>query len=49
MKAKLKTSVHLQMGNYVNQVHHTTNTGEGSEVEIKINFEWFTFAYAGNM
>ena len=26
------------MGNYVNQVHHTTNTGESREVKIKINF-----------
>ena len=38
MKAKLKISVHLHMGNYVNQVHHTINTGESREVKIKINF-----------
>ena len=37
------------MGNYVNQVHHTINTGESREVKIKINFAWFTFVYAGNM
>ena len=49
MKAKLKISVHLHMGNYVNQVHHTTNTGESREVKIKINFAWFTFIYAANM
>ena len=47
MKAKLKISVHLHMGNYINQVHHTTNTGESRE--IKLNFAWFTFVYAGNM
>ena len=49
MKAKLKVSVHLHMGNYVNQVHHTTNTRESREVKIKINFAGFTFVYAGNM
>ena len=49
MKAKLKVSVHLHMGNYVNQVHHTTNTRESREVKIKINFALFTFVYAGNM
>ena len=49
MKAKLKVSVHLHMGNYVNQVHHTTNTRESREVKIKINFASFTFVYAGNM
>ena len=38
MKAKLKVSVHLHMGNYVNQVHHTTNTRERREVKIKIIF-----------
>ena len=38
MKAKLKISVHLQMGNYVNQVHHTINTGGSREVKIKNNF-----------
>ena len=37
------------MGNYVNQVHHTTNMREGREVKIKIIFAWFTFVYAGNM
>ena len=37
------------MGNYVNQVHHTTNTRESREVKIKINFAWFTFVYAGKM
>ena len=37
------------MGNYINQVHHTTNTGESREVKIKINFACFTFVYAGNM
>ena len=26
------------MGNYVNQVHHTINTGESREVKIKLNF-----------
>ena len=35
MKAKLKISVHLHMGNYVNQVHHTINTGESREVKKK--------------
>ena len=35
MKAKLKVSVNLHMGNYVNQVHHTTNTREGREVKNK--------------
>ena len=50
MKANLKNSVHLHMGNYVNQVHRTTNTGESYEVKIKIYFAWFTFVYyAGNM
>ena len=38
MKAKLKFSVHLHMGNYVNQVHHTINMGESREVNIKNNF-----------
>ena len=38
MKAKLKISVHLHMGNYDNQVHHTINTGESREVKIKISF-----------
>ena len=38
MKAKLNISVHLHMGNYVNQGHHTINTGESREVKIKINF-----------
>ena len=47
MKAKLKMSVHLHMGNYVNQVHHTISTGESREVKIKNNFAWFTFV--GNM
>ena len=36
MKAKLKISVHLHMGNYVNQVHHTINTGESREVKLKL-------------
>ena len=36
------------MGNYVFQVHHTTNTRESREVKIQINFAWFTFVYAGN-
>ena len=36
MKAKLKISVHLHMGNYVNQVHHTTNTGESREVKSTV-------------
>ena len=49
MKGKLKVSVHLHMGNYVNQVHHTNNTREGREVKIKIIFALFTFVYAGNM
>ena len=49
MKAKLKISVHLHMGNYVNQVHHTISTGESREVKIKNNFAWFNFVYAGNM
>ena len=57
MKAKLKVSVHLHMGNYVNQVHHTTNTRESREVKIKINFalsnegkveSFSSFAYMGN-
>ena len=39
----------LLVGNYVNQVHHTTNTRESREVKIKINFACFTFVYAGNM
>ena len=38
MKATLKISAHLHMGNYVNQVHHTINTGESREVKIKISF-----------
>ena len=38
MKAQLNISVHLHMGNYVNQVHHTINTGGSSEVKLKINF-----------
>ena len=37
------------MSNYVNQAHHTINTGESREVKIKINFASFTFLYAGNM
>ena len=37
------------MGNYVNQVHHTTNMRESREVKIKNNVAWFTFVYAGNM
>ena len=37
------------MGNYVNQVHHTTNMRESREVKIKNYFAWFTFVYAGNM
>ena len=36
IKAKLTISVHLHMGNYVNQVHHTINTGESREVKIKL-------------
>ena len=46
MKAKLKFSVHLHMGN---MVHHTINIGESREVKIKINFALITFVYAGNM
>ena len=38
IKARLIISFHLHMGNYVNQVHHTINTGESREVKIKINF-----------
>ena len=38
IKARLKIPAHLHMGNYVNQVHHTTNTGESREVKIKVNF-----------
>ena len=47
MKAKLKIPVHLHIGNYANQVHHTINTGESREV--KINFAWFNLYIAGNM
>ena len=42
-EGKVQISVH--MGNYVNQIHHTINTGESREVKIKINFAWFTFVY----
>ena len=31
------------MGNYVNQVHHTTIRGK------VVSFAWFTFVHAGNM
>ena len=37
-KGKLVNFSSLHMGNYVNQVHHTINTGESREVKIKINF-----------
>ncbi len=37
-KAMLKMSVHLHICNYVNQAHHTINTGESREVKIKIYF-----------
>ena len=35
MKAKLKIAALLHLGNYVSQVHHTTNTGESREAKIK--------------
>ena len=35
MKAKLKISAHVPLGNYVNQVHHTTNTRESRESKNK--------------
>ena len=38
MKAKVKISVNLHMGNYVNQVHHNINTRESREAKIKLNF-----------
>ena len=50
MKAKLKILVNLHMGNYVNQVHHTINTGESREVKIKlILLDLPLHLYAGNM
>ena len=39
MKAKLNILVNLHMCNYVNQVHHTINTGESREVKIKNNLD----------